>query len=191
VNPMLPEDEVGTLRAITLVRHPETPCPAVQSIQAQASLLDARSLALTFVLEGELKQIHLPASQEPERMDRLWEHTCFEAFIAGPGEEGYREFNFAPSRAWAAYAFHHYREGGTPIAGTDPQINLRRRAGRLELEILLHLDPVQAGSRLHLGLSAVIELEDGSRSYWAIHHPPGHPDFHHRSSFALEIGFDD
>jgi len=38
-----------------------------------------------------------------------------------------------------------------------------------------------------LGLSAVIEEAGGGRSYWALAHPPGKPDFHHSDCFALEL----
>jgi hypothetical protein len=38
-----------------------------------------------------------------------------------------------------------------------------------------------------VGLSAVIEEVDGSKSYWALRHPPGQPDFHHRDCFALRL----
>jgi hypothetical protein len=38
-----------------------------------------------------------------------------------------------------------------------------------------------------LGLSAIIEEASGQRSYWALAHPPGKPDFHHPDSFALEV----
>lgn len=38
-----------------------------------------------------------------------------------------------------------------------------------------------------IGLSAVIEDVDGNISYWAFHHPPGKPDFHHPESFALVL----
>jgi hypothetical protein len=40
---------------------------------------------------------------------------------------------------------------------------------------------------LRLGLSAVIEDDNGSLSYWALKHPSGKPDFHHPDAFALEI----
>jgi hypothetical protein len=39
-----------------------------------------------------------------------------------------------------------------------------------------------------LGLSAVIEEKDGTKSYWALAHPPGDkPDFHHLDCFAVEL----
>jgi hypothetical protein len=36
-------------------------------------------------------------------------------------------------------------------------------------------------------LTAVIEAEDGSRSYWALHHPKACPDFHHRAGFICHL----
>lgn len=38
-----------------------------------------------------------------------------------------------------------------------------------------------------IALSAVIEEKDGTKSYWALHHPPGAPDFHHPDCFALTL----
>jgi len=40
---------------------------------------------------------------------------------------------------------------------------------------------------ISLGLSAVLEDRDGGFSYWALVHPPGKPDFHHRDCFALTL----
>jgi hypothetical protein len=64
-----------------------------------------------------------------------------------------------------------------------PRIAVRRGPGKLELEALIRVE----GSRLLIGLAAVIEAADGSLSYWALRHPPGKPDFHHRGAFALEL----
>ena len=44
-----------------------------------------------------------------------------------------------------------------------------------------------ADEPLSIGLSAVIEETDGTKSYWALRHPPGPPDFHHPDCFALEL----
>jgi hypothetical protein len=38
-----------------------------------------------------------------------------------------------------------------------------------------------------LGLSALIEETSGRKSYWALAHPPGKPDFHHADCFAHEF----
>jgi hypothetical protein len=42
---------------------------------------------------------------------------------------------------------------------------------------------------LRVGLSAVIEANDGTLSYWALKHPAAKPDFHHPDSFVLELAF--
>jgi hypothetical protein len=39
-----------------------------------------------------------------------------------------------------------------------------------------------------LGLTAVVEEENGRLSYWALKHPPGKPDFHSPEGFVLEHG---
>ena len=39
-----------------------------------------------------------------------------------------------------------------------------------------------------LNLAAVIEERDGTKSYWAIAHPPGdRPNFHHPACFAATL----
>ncbi len=40
---------------------------------------------------------------------------------------------------------------------------------------------------LRLGLSAVVEANDGTLSYWALRHPPGRPDFHHPDGCVLRL----
>jgi hypothetical protein len=36
-------------------------------------------------------------------------------------------------------------------------------------------------------IAAVVEDVTGACSYWALHHPPGAPDFHHRDAFVLRV----
>ena len=36
-------------------------------------------------------------------------------------------------------------------------------------------------------LTAVVEDDRGSLSYWALRHAPGNPDFHDPDAFALEL----
>jgi hypothetical protein len=55
---------------------------------------------------------------------------------------------------------------------------------------LLALDRLSAlphKATWRLGLSAVIEDSSGAKSYWALAHPPGKPDFHHPDCFAHEL----
>jgi hypothetical protein len=55
------------------------------------------------------------------------------------------------------------------------------------LRALLDLSDWPASSDWRLGLSAVIEETNGRKSYWALTHPPGQPDFHHSDCFAAEL----
>ncbi len=107
------------------------------------------------------------------------------------GKPEYYEFNFAPSSEWAVYAFRSYREG-EPLADEDfaPKITARSAGDSLILDANIRLDrhpKIFPLATLRLGLSAVIEENDSTLSYWALKHPPGKPDFHHPDAFALEI----
>jgi len=44
-----------------------------------------------------------------------------------------------------------------------------------------------AGITVEAAISAVLEEVDGTKSYWALAHPPGKPDFHHADCFALAL----
>jgi len=142
----------------------------------------------TYILEGNLGRLRIAQPREPRRAGKLWEHTCCEIFIGRKDLPAYHEFNLAPSGEWAAYAFTGYRNG-VPLADEelDPRIAVRRAAGQLEIEARIRLDRLGYDGSLAIGLSAVVEDENGALSYWALSHPPGKPDFHHREAFALQL----
>jgi hypothetical protein len=173
---------------IDLRRHPSTRAEAVRAIQVLVRRSASAELRMTFRLDGDISRIRVPSPCMPRIATQLWQHTCFEAFIAVEGQSAYHEFNFAPSGEWAAYAFCGYRNGG-PLANETmrPHIAVRSTGGRLELDALVRLDLLSAlhpHASLRIGLSAVIEASDGL-SYWAIHHPGDKPDFHNADGFAL------
>lgn len=172
-----------------LACHPETPSQSVNTIRATLSQVPDGGIAITYCLEGEISRVCLPGKSAPNRVDGLWQHTCFEAFVAVRSAPAYHEFNFAPSGQWAAYAFQRYRHGGPLARASDPQITVRASANRFELDALIcreSLPGLPVNGRLLLGLSAVIEENDGAVSYWALKHPPGPPDFHDANTFILE-----
>jgi hypothetical protein len=172
----------------TLHCHPETAGGPVRSIEASVTR-SARRLRVAYVIKGEIGRLLVPAPRPPRVAERLWQHTCCEIFIARKSMPAYHEFNFAPSGEWAAYAFARYREGGLLAdEAPDPGISVRRAADRFELEASLPLDRLSlARGALLLGLSAVIEDDHGGLSCWALEHPAGKPDFHHREGFTLEL----
>ena len=173
-----------------LKRHPESVGGEALRVQADAVRGAAGVLSLRYVVGGPVSQVRAPPMGPPGRSDDLWRHTCFEAFVQA--EDGaYYEFNLAPSRRWAAYAFSGYREGMTAVEQlVTPPIASRRGGGLFEVRATLYLEGLaglHAEAPLRLALSAVLEDLDGGRSYWALAHPAGKPDFHHADSFALEL----
>jgi hypothetical protein len=167
---------------LALQRHPDTPCAAVERIEAEAATGPQGLLTLHYRLIGDLEDVALPGPALPERTDGLWRHSCFEAFIQKAGEEAYVEINLSPSAQWAAYAFDGYRRGMR--AAEIGQPTLARSSAGWEAKIERTALP---GGPWRVGLSAVIEERSGALSYWALAHPPGKPDFHHPDCFALEL----
>jgi hypothetical protein len=162
---------------------PHAPSLAVNAVQAS---LERRGsgLGVRYVLEGKLEELRL----SPPRGAELWQHTCFEIFIAAQGMQGYCEFNFSPGGDWAAYSFARYREGvRLHDQALDPQVASHTQGNRLELEALVPLGHLSISGDLSVGLSAVVETREGELAYWALRHPPGPPDFHHPDCFAARI----
>jgi len=123
--------------------------------------------------------------------DKLWEHTCFEAFVAIEDAAPYLEFNLSPSGEWAAHSFRDYRDGALLADDTlAPRIACEIGGQHLEVAARLHIDRLTAAhpsAAFRIGLCAVVESADGALSYWALRHPLTRPDFHHRDGFALRM----
>lgn len=175
---------------IALTPHQSTPGDA-WTVSALAERTPDADLRLRYVIRGALDAIRVPTPDRLRRGDRLWEHTCAEAFVAAEGTTAYVELNFSPSRAWAAYAFMAYREGA-PLAATrlEPRIVVRRDRDALALDVLVALADLSSSfpdAVLRVGLSVVVEATDGRLSYWALHHPSAQPDFHHPDAFTLRL----
>ncbi|HKD54426.1 MAG TPA: DOMON-like domain-containing protein [Steroidobacteraceae bacterium] len=172
-----------------LTAHEAEPENPVRSIAVEVRLTPERVLGLHYSLEGDLTRLRVPQPRDGQRTDGLWQHTCFEAFITAPGASGYYEFNFSPSRDWAAYHFEEYRSGkSAPTLPRAPASEVSR-GERLELTVSVALAGLARlqGAALRLALAAVCEAADGRLSYWALRHPPGKPDFHHPHGFVLEL----
>jgi hypothetical protein len=175
----------------SLTPHPDSPRGPATSISVDVRLLTPAALDLRYRAAGAIDHIVAPAVASPERQDELWRHTCFEAFLRPAGSEEYFEFNFSPSTQWAGYHFDAYREGMVPaVECATPKIDIFRSKTELELRAILELRWMKGAvlkSPLQLALSAVIEEKGGAKSYWALTHAAGKPDFHHPASFVGEI----
>lgn len=165
--------------------HPDSRCPAVAGIDVEVARPRAGMLVLRYLVTGRIEALRLPPVAASARADELWRRTCFEAFARPVGEEGYYELNFAPSTEWAAYRFSGYRTGmANAQDSVAPIVGVVVSAERFELQASFELPNPGAW---RLGLSAVIEHANDEKSYWALAHPSGKPDFHHADAFALEL----
>ena len=177
--------------SVTLTCHRQTRTDAVRGIAAHVGRSPSGTLAIDFVLDADLGRLRIPPARPSCLTHGLWEHTCFEVFVALDNTPAYHEFNFAPSGQWALYAFQSYREiAPQPDGMVAPEMHVRRLADRLELDAVVRLDSLSAihtTTPLRLALAAVIEDSSGTLSYWALRHPPGRPDFHHPDAFALRL----
>lgn len=163
-----------------LVPHPDMPPVEVTSIGVNC-WQDGERWHFRYLVEGAGRLV-LPDPVEPGRADNLWRTTCFEAFVGGEGT-AYREYNFAASGEWAAFDFDGPRAG---LSDADDSVEVWLEGGdgwiAVEAAVSATLAP---GSPL--GLSAVIEEVGGVKSYWALAHPEGPPDFHNRDCFKARL----
>lgn len=149
-------------------------------------------MLIDFVVTGEVGRLTIPVASLGERTDDLWQTTCFEMFIGLGGDRGYLEYNFSPSGDWAIYFFESYRVGMMPAHDRNIVRNWTEQSSvRLGHTVLIELERNPAAVPIMMALSAVIEETDGTKSYWALAHPPGKPDFHHPDCFALTLGAPD
>ena len=173
-----------------LLAHPATP-PAGSPFKVWANVDHAASLGATattniwFGVGAPATRFVIPEASEPVRADGLWKTTCFEAFLRPVGEQSYREWNFAPSGEWAAYDFADYREGGANAeVGAPPYVRMEDNLIWWALGATIALD---AARQWELGLSAVLEEKDGTKSYWALAHTGDKPDFHAPGCFTARL----
>ena len=169
--------------------------PAIHAV-AEFVWRENAALELSFSLCPKLAEdgfdlLNLPssssskASGSSQRLDNLWLHTCFEAFLARPGEAEYWELNASPKGDWNLYRFNAYRTGGLaePKALAPGVTFSRDRLGcRCTIEIELH--PWWRHAEIpEFGLTMVVEDGSNNLSYWALSHPGNQPDFHDRRGF--------
>lgn len=172
----------------TLIAHPQSGAPSAQ-VAARVELERELRLLLEWSLTGDLDALAIPCRSVSSRAEQLWEHTCFEAFVAPASGAGYYELNFAPSTQWAAYAFDGYRQGMRPLAlAKAPTVKVVTTANELRVTAALELDSLaDAPWPWRIGLTAVVEDRAGGRAYFALEHPRAKPDFHDAAAFTVVI----
>jgi len=173
-----------------LVAHPATPAAADVRVTAWGQL-EARGLVLGFAVEAPDGVLAVPArAARPGRRDRLWEHTCCEAFVGAPGGEPYVELNLSPSGDWALWAFDGYRSGMRAAASEVPRTRILHQPHELRIDAIVPLDALAAvlgAPPYTIGLAAVIETQGGEHAYFALAHTEPRPDFHTRAGRTLVL----
>lgn len=153
------------------------------------------SLELSFSLRPSRSGQQLPALDVPstgpasslrrgERRDGLWQHTCFEAFLAFPNQARYWELNVSPTGDWNLYRFSGYRSDAVREQTSEPQIDWQSSPWDCRCTIRLSLSPWWTPVRCpELAISMVLEDRHNTLSYWALSHHGEEPDFHDRRAF--------
>ncbi|HVF83514.1 MAG TPA: DOMON-like domain-containing protein [Sphingomicrobium sp.] len=166
---------------LTLIAHPDTlPDQDTMQMEVFFERWDDGRAEISYHLHSDTAELVVP--QLPGgRADGLWRSTCFELFVQTEG--GYREYNFSPSGAWAAYDFTAYRAAMREADMEHaPAIDAEDAGDSFILDAVIDL-----AGKGRFGLAAVIEERCGTKSYWALAHPPGKPDFHHEACFAATL----
>ena len=173
-----------------LVPHPAAP-PADPpfklwvNVEHSAAFSATATINMWFGIGAPMSRFVIPEPTEPVRAENLWESTCFESFLRVPGADSYREWNFAPSSAWAAYDFSGYRDSRADAEVAVPYVRVEDNFTWWALGATISAD---AKAVFELGLSAILEEQDGTKSYWAIAHPEGDkPNFHDPACFAAHL----
>lgn len=175
---------------LALIAHPSFPNESGSRIYVDAERSPSDTLKLHYFLEEKIENLIVAPVRASRRTDALWQHTCFEAFLRIVPGTAYYEFNLSPSTEWAAYRFTGYRTGMAAANILPPRIDVQASEGRLELSAQLDLTGLAGivpDGEWQIALSAVIEASGGNKSYWALKHPAGKPDFHHADGFACRL----
>ena len=174
-----------------LVRH-GSDLGVIRGVEATTQFPGPGIVIFRFALSADLSRVRIPQARSSRRADDLWRHTCFEVFLQTRGAQSYYEINFSPSLEWALYRFDSYREGMVDVdVGAAPEIVVRRSADRLELDATVRLQDLiglEKAKHVAVGLSAVVEGDDGTLSYWALKHAAGETRFPSRGGFRARVG---
>src|SRR6476469_8073605 len=181
-------DDSGAMQ-FNFAAHPATPPAAPQfkvwaNVDYAGALGAAATVNIWFGIGAPASRFVIPEPTEPERADGLWQATCLEAFLRREGGDGYREWNFAPSGQWAAYDFTAPRAGMSNADAADPYIRVEDNLTWWAVGVSI---AVPADTNWELGLSAVLEEQDGTKSYWALAHGGDAPDFHDPGCFIARL----
>jgi len=177
------------LKTLALIPYPTQKLPTLEFTGTVTRQAD--HLSIHYAVRGDIENILLPApTDSPTRKHDLWRATCFEFFIAIKDQPQYWEFNMSPSGNWNVYAMDEYRQVNMreEVAFTQLPFEFRKTDNKITLDISVDLNPIiQPETILELGITTIIQANDGNETYWALAHPGPQADFHLRDSFILNL----
>lgn len=149
----------------------------------------AGEIEMTYIVSGNLDTLRIPLPVvSPLRMDHLWEHSCFELFVAVQQQAAYWEFNFSPAGHWNAYGFSSPRQGMQPEAQIkEVYVLTKKMPNQLVLTANVPLLKAWKNVKLDIGISAILQDQQNTRRFFALQHRGEKPDFHQRETFILSV----
>ncbi len=173
-----------------LIQHPASP-PTDPELKVWANVEHAASLAavattnIWFGVGAPAARFVIPEPAETERADELWKTTCFEAFLRPLGQEQLPRVEFCAVGCSGRLTISPQPVPAWPRAKRP--IRISGVEDNLTWWALGAAIAVPADTNWELGLSAVLEEKDGTKSYWALAHTGDKPDFHDPGCFVARL----
>lgn len=153
-------------------------------VHADVQLISADTIELTYTWVDNKKWIHFEFQPVGNRAMKLWEQTCFEAFVQPVGDKKYFEINLTINKSWNVFEFSDYRIPQPP----------QEFAGAELIQVLIQDNQMKAQikfkgvkfDRIKVSLCSVVILKNKSVTYWSNRHAEQKPNFHHFDSFTIE-----
>ena len=146
---------------------------------------------VVFTLLDPHELVILPTiKRENQRVQGLWNETCFEFFITDQSHK-YAEGNFTLDFGWNVFWFHSYRQ--TPLSefaiheNQNPirDIYLSQRKSQIVVNVPPELIEKFNKQEMKFSLTTVVKLKNGNTLYYALSHKDKNPNFHHPESFMI------
>lgn len=158
-------------------------------IETEIYHLASDELLIEFRFLGPTERVRFPEpSATTSRRNGLWKHTCLEVFGTHDllASTPYWEANCSTSGDWNAYSFSSYRADMAVSDNMTVEL-VQREASFQEAFFRVRIKGAALQQTKHLGVTAVIEFMDDSRSYFALKHAGPQPDFHLKESFTISL----
>ncbi len=142
------------------------------------------TLQLNYQISGNLENLILAQiNQKIKRADKLWQNTCFEAFLKLKDSPEYIELNLSPFSAYNAYLFTGYRQGMQEIKIAD--INMDSAMLKNQYSFNAEIKFAESYFFESFSMTAILKLQSTKTTHWAITHASKKADFHLPDSFIL------